>query len=199
MNDNYVTIPQAKQLRLLGYPQDLVEGVRCRLAPGGFSTMEEIRNLTAEDLKNLSGEYYEVHPTYEEVRNWLYKNHNIWIVVNFANKNQFYFDVKRTEVDQDKMFIFKSNYDYTCPGQALKAGVTYVLEREFGSNPNPHAALFNRKSFLAFYFNPKNTKLEYGKYIVELEDGTTQLLIYNGTGWANYHNKVKLYYLPKFK
>lgn len=63
-------------------------------------------------------------------REWLLINHGIWIVVNFANKTQWYFDLNRFGLDGKQKSIFKSNYDYNSPQEAYSAAFEYIKEKD---------------------------------------------------------------------
>lgn len=67
-------------------------------------------------------------PTIAEVVMWLYEKYEVWIVVNFANKNQWYFDCNKVGFDGKDKKLFQSNYDFTSPTEAYEAAVKYTLE-----------------------------------------------------------------------
>lgn len=66
-------------------------------------------------------------PTIAEVVMWMYNEHGIWIVVNFANKNQWYFDCNKIGFDGKDKKLFQSNYDFKSPTEAYKQAIEYCL------------------------------------------------------------------------
>ena len=59
---------------------------------------------------------------------WIRVNFGVWVVVNFANKNKWYFDCNRIGFSGEKKRIYSSDYDYSSPQDAIENALKYVLE-----------------------------------------------------------------------
>jgi hypothetical protein len=116
----YVTFEQAKSIKERGFNVP-VRGLYDPINPQmPVTETSELRNWS--DFGGLSA------PEQYLVVEWLRINHGIWIVVNFANRNQFYFDIKKIGLTSSKEYIYKSDYLYSTPQEAYSAAFDYILK-----------------------------------------------------------------------
>lgn len=58
---------------------------------------------------------------------------------------------------------------------------------------------FPPETFVKTKYN-KDLILNCGKYLVVLQNkNNIEIVIYNGTGWSNYENRIEYVYLPAIK
>lgn len=74
------------------------------------------------------GEHRDGLITHSLAIEWLRVNFGIWVVINFANKDQWYFDCKKVGLTSGKEYLYKSDYNYSSPQEAIEYGLKYVLE-----------------------------------------------------------------------
>lgn len=67
-------------------------------------------------------------PTHALAIEWIRVNFGVWVVVNFANGNKWYFDCNRIGFSGEKKRIYSSDYDYSSPQEATEVALKYVLE-----------------------------------------------------------------------
>jgi len=66
-------------------------------------------------------------PEIHSVVEWFLVEFGIWVAVSFANKHQFYFDIKRIGMTSGKEYIYKSDYIYSTPHEAYLASFDYIF------------------------------------------------------------------------
>lgn len=59
---------------------------------------------------------------------WIKENFGIHIVVNFANKSQWYFDCNKIGCDGKEKRLYQSDYNYKSPEEATEAALLYTLQ-----------------------------------------------------------------------
>ena len=59
---------------------------------------------------------------------WVRVNFNIYLAINFANRNQWYFDIKEIGKTSGKEYLYKSDYGYKDPNEAKQVALKYCLE-----------------------------------------------------------------------
>jgi hypothetical protein len=121
----YVTFDQAKQLKekLFDIPcvyywfENGITSVPTRM----FDNRVENWNKYPTNLRISAPEFW-------DVVEWLRVTHGIWIMVNFANKTQWYFDCNKFGNDGKEKKLFQSNYNFNSPKEAYSAAFDYVLK-----------------------------------------------------------------------
>jgi len=99
------------------------------------------QNINTNEIKMLSHYYFDNNhngiqwmdlnipaPTHALAIEWLRVNFGVWVIVNFANKNKWYFDCNRIGFSGEKKRIYSSDYDYSSPQEATEVALKYVLE-----------------------------------------------------------------------
>jgi hypothetical protein len=139
MEKHYITFDQAMWLKSLGFN---VPVNRFYTKPNSkmFGIDEHGRSYP---IKNTAKKLYTVGehqvlngnnaysaPEHHQVVEWLFKNHGIWIVANFANKNQWYFDLNKFGFDGKDKSIYKSDYNYNLPQEAYSAAFDYIKDQK---------------------------------------------------------------------
>ena len=109
----YVTFEQAKWLKEKEW------NIKCKKYYNGSL----LQTSKGSGLK----ECYRVYaPEQHQVVEWLLKHYDIWIVTNFANKTQWYFDFNKFGFDGKNKSIYKSDYNYDTPQEAYSAAFDYI-------------------------------------------------------------------------
>lgn len=83
-----------------------------------------------ENFNEDKGSFYEKFslPTQSLLQKWLRDEYNIHIVVNFANKTQWFYDIKQIGLTSGKEYLYKSNYDFLTFEEALEKGLQEALK-----------------------------------------------------------------------
>ena len=84
---------------------------------------------TIEELDSMNKDNQHLYSEIMQIIMWLYEKHGIWIVVNFANKTQWYFDCNKIGFDGKDKKLFQSNYNYNSPTEAYEAAIEYCLNK----------------------------------------------------------------------
>nr|HMT01791.1 hypothetical protein [Burkholderiales bacterium] len=77
--------------------------------------------------KNYINEDYVQKITLTLAIKWIFENYGIWISVNFANKNQWYFDCSKFGTSGKEKNLYWSNYDFNSSQEAYQAAISYTL------------------------------------------------------------------------
>jgi hypothetical protein len=116
----YVTFEQAKLLADKNFNE---------LCNQGYNKSEEYLGNLVVNFPNKNSEDIVISaPEQWQVLEWLRLNHGIWIMVCFANKTQWFFDILNYGYSGHKKSIYRSNYDYVSPQEAYSAAFDYILK-----------------------------------------------------------------------
>lgn len=66
-------------------------------------------------------------PTQSLLAKWLREIHSIHLAINFANRNQWFYDIKQIGLTSGKEYLFKSNYEFSTYEEALEEGLYNTL------------------------------------------------------------------------
>lgn len=86
---------------------------------------QTVYNYTQSQCEFFGDVYY--RPTHALVIEWLRVNFGIWIVINFANKTQWYFDCNKVNTSGKEKRLYSSNYLFVSPQEATEAALLYTL------------------------------------------------------------------------
>jgi hypothetical protein len=79
-------------------------------------------------INDLEDTVFTAAPTIAEVVMWLYKKHEIWIVVNIDIQNRWYFELFNLKDKRNAEILPDDEYWFNTPTEAYEAGIEYVLK-----------------------------------------------------------------------